>query len=224
MRLGLVCVAGGRGARFGGDKLAERIGDRTVLEMALAGLCRAFPDAPLVVVVPEPHLERWHAVLAPGFPSARLVPGGPRRQDSVRNGIESLDELGVEVAAVHDGARPVVHPADVKGVVWALGDAACTVLCGRVSDTVKRVDAHGVVVETLARTDLRLAQTPQVVRLAAIRRAWAQVADEEEFTDEASLMEAAGMPVRSVVAQHPNPKITTAEDLVLVRALVGADR
>ncbi len=224
MRVGLVCVAGGRGVRFGGDKLAERIGDRTVLEMALAALCRAFPEAPLVVAVPERHLERWRTVLAPTFPAARLVSGGLRRQDSVRHGLEELDGLGVDVAAVHDGARPIVHPADVKGVVWALGDAACSVLCCRAADTIKRVDADGMVVETLVRGELRMAQTPQVVRLSAIRRAWAQVSDEDEFTDEASLMEAAGMPVRSVVAQHPNPKITTAEDLLLVRALVGAER
>lgn len=224
MRPGLVCVAGGRGLRFGGDKLAERIGDRTVLEMAVSALSRAFPDAPTVVVVPEPHLDRWRAVLGPAFPAARLVAGGRRRQDSVRRGIETFDDGEVEVVVVHDGARPIVHPADVKGVLWALDDTACAVLCSRVAETVKRVDGSGMVVETLARDALRLAQTPQVVRLAAIRRAWRQLPDDEEYTDEASMVEAAGMPVRSVVAQHPNPKITTTEDLMLVRALVGALR
>jgi 2-C-methyl-D-erythritol 4-phosphate cytidylyltransferase len=224
MRLGLVCVAGGRGLRFGGDKLAERIGDRTVLEMAVSALARAFPDAPTVVVLPAPHLDRWRAILGPAFPSARLVAGGRRRQDSVRRGVEAFDDGEVDVVVVHDGARPIVHPADVKGVAWALDDTACAVLCSRVAETVKRVDSNGVVLETLARETLRLAQTPQVVRLAAMRRAWQQLSDDDEFTDEASMIEAVGMPVRSVVAQHPNPKITTTEDLMLVRALVGALR
>jgi 2-C-methyl-D-erythritol 4-phosphate cytidylyltransferase len=122
---------------------------------------------------------------------------------------------------VHDAARPLVNAADVKAVVWALGDAAGAVLCSRVTDTVKRVDGNGLVIDTLARDQLRLAQTPQVLRITALERAWQGTAPEREFTDEASLLEVVGMPVRSVIAQHPNPKITTRDDLALVRSMLG---
>jgi 2-C-methyl-D-erythritol 4-phosphate cytidylyltransferase len=224
VKLGLVCVGGGRGARFGGDKLAERIGERSVLESSLGALERAFPEAPQVVVVPAARLDDWRRRLEPSFPRAELVAGGPRRQDSVRAGVECAEQLGAEVVVVHDAARPLIDPQDVKGVAWALGAAAGAVLCARVHDTVKRVDSSGFVVETIAREDLRLAQTPQVFRVSALYRAWAEDDGHRLWTDEAALLESIGMPVRSVVAQHPNPKLTTESDLRLMHTLLQGDR
>jgi 2-C-methyl-D-erythritol 4-phosphate cytidylyltransferase len=220
VKLALVCVGGGRGARFGGDKLAEKIGDHTVLELSLGALERAFAEAPQFVVVPAVRLEDWRQRLESRFPRAELVAGGPRRQDSVRAGVERASELGAEVVAIHDAARPLVDPRDVKGVVWALGAAAGAVLCGRVNDTVKRIDSSGFVCETIDREDLRLAQTPQVFRISALFRAWAEDDGHHQWTDEAALLESVGMPVRSVVAQHPNPKLTTEGDLRVMRALL----
>jgi 2-C-methyl-D-erythritol 4-phosphate cytidylyltransferase len=221
MNLALVCVGAGRGQRYGGDKLAELLGDKTVLETALAALLRAFPDAPLFVVVPPNRLEEWGKRIASGFPGARLVAGGERRQDSVRSGVELAAAGGADVVAVHDGARPLVDPRDVKGVVWALGSAAASLLVAPVTDTVKRVVGSGEVVETVPREDLRLAQTPQVFRIAALTRAWQEVDFQCEWTDESSMLESLGMPVRSVLAQHANPKLTSDVDLSLMRALAG---
>jgi 2-C-methyl-D-erythritol 4-phosphate cytidylyltransferase/2-C-methyl-D-erythritol 2,4-cyclodiphosphate synthase len=219
LNLALVCVGGGRGERFGGDKLAELVGGRPILELSLTALRRAFPEVPLVVVVPAPRLEHWRQKLEGSFPEARFVEGGARRQDSVRAGVECAAEAGAEVAVVHDAARPLVDPQDVKGVVWALGDAAGAVLCSRVTDTVKRIDEHGLVRYTVDRGELRLAQTPQVFRVAALLRGWDEADQEIEWTDEAAMLESMGMPIRSVVAQRSNPKLTTEEDLVLIRAL-----
>jgi 2-C-methyl-D-erythritol 4-phosphate cytidylyltransferase/2-C-methyl-D-erythritol 2,4-cyclodiphosphate synthase len=221
MNLALVCVGGGRGERFGGDKLAEPLADRTVLESALAALRRAFPDPPLVVVLPASRLEDWRRRLEASFPDAVLVAGGARRQDSVRAGVETAAGLGAEVVAIHDAARPVVDPQDVKGVVWALGEtAAGAVLCGRPSDTVKRVDGDGFIIDTIDRDELRLAQTPQVFRLTALYRAWEESDPERLWTDEAAVLESLGMPVRSVVTERPNPKLTTEDDLLFIRSLL----
>jgi 2-C-methyl-D-erythritol 4-phosphate cytidylyltransferase len=134
-------------------------------------------------------------------------------------GVMRASELAADVVAIHDAARPLVDPQDVKGVVWALGDAAGAVLCSRVVDTVKRVDSDGLVLETLSRIDLRLAQTPQVFQTSALFRVWNEVDQNREWTDEASMLESIGMPVRSVVAQHPNPKLTTDRDLIVMRHL-----
>jgi 2-C-methyl-D-erythritol 4-phosphate cytidylyltransferase len=218
-KLALVCVGAGSGERFGGDKLAERVGGRSIFEHSMAALRRAFPNEQLVVVAPAHRMEHWRRELESHFPGARFVEGGRRRQDSVRAGVGAAADAGAEVVAVHDAARPLVDPQDVKGVVWALGAAAGSVLCGLVTDTVKRIDGDGLVRETVDRSELRLAQTPQVFRVAALYRAW-EVADQDvTWTDEAAMLEAIGMPVRSVVAQRPNPKLTTQEDLVLIRAL-----
>lgn len=216
----LVCVAAGRGARFGGDKLAERVAGRTVLDRSLDALRRARPDDPLVVVLPGSRLEEWRERLAGRSGDVHLVAGGARRQDSVRAGVEAAADRGAEVVVVHDGARPLVAPDDVRCVLRALGDAAGAVLCSRVHDTVKRVDREGFVLETVPRDTLRLSQTPQVFRVAALARAWRQVDGDGEWTDEAALLESLGMPVRCVLARSPNPKLTTADDLRMIRALV----
>lgn len=219
MNLALVCVGGGRGTRFGGDKLSELIGGRTAFERSLSALRRAFADAPLYAVVNHRQLDQWRERLAAEFSDVECVVGGDRRQDSVRAGVMRAHEFGADVVAIHDAARPLVDPQDVKGVVWALGAAAGSVLCARVTDTVKRVDSDGLVLETVSRIELRLAQTPQVFKISALIRAWDEVDQAVEWTDEASMLESIGLPVRSVVAQHRNPKLTTDQDLLLMRHL-----
>jgi 2-C-methyl-D-erythritol 4-phosphate cytidylyltransferase len=220
MNLALICVGGGRGERFGADKLVQALGDRSVFEVAVIALRAAYPAAPLVVVTPQNGLERWRDRLQISFPDALVVAGGDRRQDSVRAGVEAAQSGGATVVAVHDAARPLVHPEDVKRVVQALGSAPGAVLCSRVADTVKRVAADGTVLGTISRDDLRLSQTPQVFRVEALTRAWNRLGSSREWTDEAALLEANGELVHAVDALHANPKLTTAGDLVLLRAIL----
>ena len=191
-----------------------------MLEHALTALRRAFSDAALVVAVPAHRLEPWRALIAASFPDAELVAGGRLRQDSVRAGVERAVAGGAEVVVVHDAARPLVDADDAKGVVRALGSAAGAVLCAKVDDTVKRVDDDGLVVDTVDRDRLRLAQTPQVFRVTALLRAWREVDPSRIWTDEAAMLESLGLPVRSVVAERANPKLTTADDLRLIRLLL----
>jgi 2-C-methyl-D-erythritol 4-phosphate cytidylyltransferase len=217
-------VGGGRGSRFCGDKLAEKIGDRTVFERSLGALRRAFGTAPLIAVVGGHSLEQWRERLGRGFPDVECLPGGDRRQDSVRLGALRAAEHGADVVAIHDAARALVDPHDVKEVVSELDAADGSVLCARVTDTIKRVDGDGRVLETVPRDDLRLAQTPQVFRMSALRRAWDEADQAIEWTDEASMLESIGLSVRSVIARNPNPKLTTDQDLVLMRLLAGSTR
>jgi 2-C-methyl-D-erythritol 4-phosphate cytidylyltransferase len=107
-------------------------------------------------------------------------------------------------------------------VIGAVGGADGAILASRVSDTVKRVDGNEMVVDTLSRDRLRLALTPQVFQIATLLEVWQRADLKRVWTDEAALLESAGIPVRSVLARHPNPKVTTAADLRLVRAMVGS--
>ncbi len=218
-KLCFVCVGAGRGSRFGGDKLAQPLGDRTVFESALGALVAAIPAAALVVVVGPDRLQAWRNRLRPVFPEALLVGGGARRQDSVRAGVDAAIGLGAEVVAIHDAARPLVDPRDVVSVVDGLGEADGAILTARVSDTVKRVTSDSQVAETLDREDLRLALTPQVFRVASLQQAWEAAEGESEWTDESALLESAGMRVHCVAARFPNPKVTTPWDLRVIRAL-----
>jgi 2-C-methyl-D-erythritol 4-phosphate cytidylyltransferase len=222
LNLAFVCVGAGRGVRFGGDKLAEKIGSRSVMATTLGALARAAPETLLIVVVGEAKLEFWRQRLSPEFPQARIISGGDRRQDSVRAGVLYAAQAGAEVVAVHDAARPLVDPRDVEAVINALGEAAGVILSSRVSDTVKKIDGNEVVIDTLSRDRLRFALTPQVFRVSTLIEAWQRADPQRVWTDEAALLESAGIPVRTILARYPNPKITTEADLQIVRAMVGS--
>jgi 2-C-methyl-D-erythritol 4-phosphate cytidylyltransferase/2-C-methyl-D-erythritol 2,4-cyclodiphosphate synthase len=201
--------------------LAQDLGGGTVLEASLLALRRAFPEAPMVLVVADKRRDFWRGRLLPEFPALRLVAGGQSRQDSVRAGVEFAAREGAEVVVVHDAARPLVDSSDILAVVDALGDAEGAILTASISDTVKRIDVEHRIMATLPRDDLRLALTPQVFRVAALVEAWRLDATDRDWTDEAALLESVAMTVNSVDARHPNPKLTTASDLGLVRALLG---
>lgn len=220
--LAVVLVAAGSGSRYGGDKLAESLGGRSVLECSVAALTAACPEAPMVVVLPVGRIARWRPVLDRTRSGTVLVEGGDRRQDSVRRGVEAAAESGCDTVVIHDAARPLVQPSDIIATLAAISDADAAILCGRVVDTVKRVDAAGTVVETLDRDCLRLAQTPQVVRIDALRRAWAACDWHRAWTDESSMVAAIGLRVQTVTARFPNPKITIPADLLVARGLVAA--
>lgn len=220
-KLAIVIVGAGRGRRFGADKMSERLVGRTVLETTVAALRTAIPATPVVVVVAPEKAEDWRGVLESKSAGIEVITGGDRRQDSVRLGVERVAQLGAELVAVHDGARPLIQSVDIKAVVDVMGGASAAILCARVCDTVKRIGGEGLVCETLDRDHLRLALTPQVFRVAALESAWQSQDLSREWSDEAALIEADGGLVRCVTAEHPNPKITTAADLEFVRMICG---
>jgi 2-C-methyl-D-erythritol 4-phosphate cytidylyltransferase len=220
-KLAFVCVGAGRGLRFGSDKVSERLGERTVLETSIAALRAAVPAAPVVAVVAPEAVERWRRVLQSGFSGIEVIAGGSRRQDSVRLGVARAVDGGAEVVAIHDAARPLIHPDDVRKLIDAMTGASAAILVGEVSDTVKRVDERGVVRGTVDRRSLRLAQTPQVFRTAALEAAWRRQDLSRDWSDEAALLEADGCEVRCILADHPNPKLTTAGDLEMARLKTG---
>lgn len=219
--LAFVCVGAGRGRRFGSDKVSEKLGGRTVLEISIVALRTAIPEAPVVAVVAPDTVEWWRQVLEPEFSEIRVVSGGTRRQDSVRRGVERAVEWGAEVVVIHDAARPLVHSDDICRLIDAMDGADAVILTAAVSDTVKRVDANGIIRETVDRGSLRLAQTPQAFRVAVLETAWRRQDWSREWSDEAALLEADGCEVRSIVADYPNPKLTTAGDLDLARFKTG---
>ena len=217
MKLAVVIAAAGRSRRCGFDKLAASLGGATVLERSVGALRAALPTSPTVVVVDDDRVDHWRYCLS----SCEVIAGGPRRQDSVRLGVEKAAELDAEIVAIHDGARPLVHPEDVTRVIESLGGGDAVILCARVTDTIKRVAASELVEETVERDRLRLAQTPQVFRIAALEAAWGRQDPTSVWTDEAALLEIAGGKVLTVISNHANPKLTTAEDLKLMRLMIG---
>ncbi len=150
-----------------------------------------------------------------------ICPGGVNRQESVLTGLRALGDCALVI--VHDGGRPLVTPALIeRGVALAheRGAALCAV---RAKSTHKLVDPQGRVVSTPPREHLWEAQTPQVFRHATLLDGHERAARVgEAYTDDAALMEAAGHTVWVYEGSYRNIKVTTPEDLPLVRALYAA--
>ena len=218
MTVAVVIVAAGSGERLGlgVPKALVELGDRTMLEWSV----RAFHEHPsvdsLVIVGPAPSLSALSGLAG----TAQVVAGGVTRQESVLRGLAAVEDT-TEFVLVHDAARPLVTAAMITSVVEALAagsDAVIPVL--PVIDTVKRVDSSGQVLATVDRSDLRLVQTPQGFRRTVLATAHAGTGS--AVTDDAGLVEALGVPVRTVPGDELAFKITTARDLRLARQLVSS--
>lgn len=147
-----------------------------------------------------------------------IVTGGERRQDSVRHAFTVAARIA-DLVVIHDAARPLVTDALIRRTVDAAVDSGAAIAALRVSDTIKRGDSTGRIVETLRRGDIYLAQTPQAFHVQVLRDALA-IAD--EATDEAALAEQAGYPVQLVEGDPRNLKITTPADLEMAERLLAA--
>ena len=200
MTLGGVVVAAGSGERFGGPKAGVEVGGVPLWRLAADVLEAAGADP--VIVVGD----------VPGG-----VAGGPRRRDSVANGLAALPD-GIDFVLVHDAARPLARAEMARRVAVRLmqGDVDAVIPVVPVRDTVKRVDADRVV-ETVDRSDLVISQTPQGFRVAELRAA--QAADLDDASDEAALLERSGGTTVTVPGDPTNLKITYPGDLAVVEAL-----
>jgi len=150
----------------------------------------------------------------------RVVPGGVTRADSVKRGLMAIRSATAEIVAVHDGVRPFVTVEEISETVEAARRDGAAILATRVTDTIKVVDGQ-IVVETLARQNLRQALTPQCFRYDLLRQAYdtANVND-PALTDESALVERLGHKVTIVAGSPRNIKITTPRDLLIAETFL----
>jgi 2-C-methyl-D-erythritol 4-phosphate cytidylyltransferase/2-C-methyl-D-erythritol 2,4-cyclodiphosphate synthase len=214
-------VACGRGERFGGDRPKQYLplAGMPLLRHCLERLCR-HPGIERVRVVVHPDDAALYAAATEGLDMLEPVPGGATRQDSVRQGLESLSEDPPEWVLIHDGVRPLIGPALIGRVRRALGAHAAALPVLPVIDTLKR-GADGVVTGTVDRTGLYRAQTPQGFSYAKILEAHRRFAG-AAMTDDAALAEAAGLAVALVEGDEDNMKITEPADLARAERLLAA--
>jgi 2-C-methyl-D-erythritol 4-phosphate cytidylyltransferase/2-C-methyl-D-erythritol 2,4-cyclodiphosphate synthase len=170
-------------------------------------------------------LPQDHAAVPPSFLTAsgtpiRVVAGGARRQDSVANAFQAVDERA-EVVVIHDAARPFASRDLIARTIAAAKEYGAAVAAVQSRDTVKRARSSGgqerFVEETLARDTIYLAQTPQAFRRTVLAAAIA-AGGTVDATDEASLAERAGHSVRIVDGEWSNIKVTTPDDLAAAAA------
>lgn len=149
-----------------------------------------------------------------------VVAGGKERQDSVANGLAAVTEIDCYVA-VHDGARPFAGKAVFERTLAAAKEQGAAIAAVPVKDTIKVVDADGVVTETPARSSLVAVQTPQIFEVGLLKQAYAYLAENPTaVTDDASVVELLGHKVVVAMGRYENIKITTPEDLVFAENLL----
>ena len=212
-----IVSAAGSGERLGAGmpKAYVELCGHTMLERAVDGLLRSGVVDRVVVAVPADRVAETTALLAG---RAHVVAGGSERHDTVRL---ALDHVGdPEFVIVHDAARPLTPVEQIRRVVAALaGGLRAVVPVLPVVDTIKAVDANGVVLGTPERSGLRAVQTPQGFSAELLRRAY-QRAGSFTVTDDASLVENLGTPVHTVAGDPLAFKVTTPLDLLLARAVL----
>ena len=204
----------------GADKLFTEVAGQPLLAHAIAPFQECASIDRIVLVMAPLNLKRGRDLVERyGFTKAiALVKGGERRQDSVRLGLEALG--GCEYVAVHDGARPLATPELIARGLEAARETGAAAPALPIADTVKEAGPNGIVLRTLDRSRLWAVQTPQVFRYELLLRAHREIT--ADVTDDAAMVESLGEPVRLFEGSRANIKVTTVEDLTLIKALTAA--
>jgi 2-C-methyl-D-erythritol 4-phosphate cytidylyltransferase / 2-C-methyl-D-erythritol 2,4-cyclodiphosphate synthase len=217
-----VIVAAGRGLRAGADmpKQFRQIGGAPMIRQSLVTLLE-HPEVDVVQPVIHPEDVEMFRSSAVALELLPPVFGGATRQASVRAGLEALAPRQPAIVLIHDAARPFASAALVSRAIAAAAQSGAAIPALPVTDTVKTVDAAGLVDKTLDRNSLRLVQTPQSFAFPALLEAHrrAAAAGRDEFTDDAALAEWAGLKVSVFPGEPGNIKITNAGDFARAEAM-----
>lgn len=219
-RCGAVIVAAGSASRMGGiDKVMAPLGGTPMVARTAAAFqnCDAIAE---IVIVTRPDLIRPISALCAGMDKVRaVVAGGSSRQESVWLGLNALSE-DIQLAAIHDGARPLVSNLVIDRTVRAANSYGAAAPAVPVKDTIKVVKG-GLVEKTPDRATLQAVQTPQVFDFDLLRGALKKAEEEKAaVTDDCSAVERLGMKVKIVEGDERNLKVTTPMDLKIAEMLL----
>ena len=217
--VGAIIVAAGASRRMGGvDKIFAPLLGQPLIYYSL----KAFHDTPevtsVVLMLSPDNIDlgrelvdesEWHKV-------KHVCPGGQRRQDSVRLGLDMLPDS--EWIVVHDGGRPLIEATLISRGLEEARDTGSAVAAVPVVDTIKSADHRLLVTKTLKRDELWATQTPQVFERQLLVEAHQRVS--EESTDDAAMVERTGNQVRLFMGSYNNIKVTTPEDLRMAEAVL----
>ena len=226
-RTGVIIVAGGSGTRCGGTlpKQFALLGGMPVLARTINVCAEALPGAEIGVVLPERYTAFW-TDFAARFDVAKhhTATGGAERFDSVRRGIEAL-RSDPELIAVQDGVRPLASVGMIRRVAADAAHYGAAIPVIAAVDSLREVeaDAEGRITAShiVDRRRFRSVQTPQIFRAELLRKAYDRPY-RADFTDDASVVEAAGGSIHLSEGERSNLKITTPEDFILAEALLAA--
>ena len=219
----LLIAAAGSGRRMGADrnKLLLPLAGKPVIAWTLKAALAAEQIHWIGVVGQEIDREPILDLVRDANKPVTWIQGGSTRQESVLRGLAGLPEAAEQVL-IHDGARCLAEPALFDRCAMALASGQALIAATPVTDTIKRVDADGVITDTPDRSELWAAQTPQGFQVDQLRHGHAEAeANGWTVTDDASLYERLGWPVQVLDAGPSNIKVTTPFDLTVAEAVLA---
>lgn len=216
----VIIVAGGKGLRMGSDipKQFLPVGGRPVLMRTIDRFREYSSQTDIILVLPESQQDYWQELCRDySFDTPyRLASGGRTRFHSVRNGLALIPDEARGVAGVHDGVRPFPAVSVIARCHEAARRSGAAIPVVPVTDTLRHVTEG-----TVSRGDYRLVQTPQMFDIPLLKRAYRQEYT-DDFTDDASVVEALGHDIELVEGNRENIKITTPWDMVVAESLTAA--
>ena len=223
-----IVLAAGAGRRMGysDNKVCMPLGQYTVLQWNIQHMKQWDGLQEVIVVVADQERsfieEQVEAMQVPW--TVKYAVGGVERQDSVASGLSQVSDAA-DIILVHDGARPLATKDLARRVIEGAKEYGAVVPAIPVVDTIKRVDADGVVKETLVRSELYAMQTPQGFQRSVLLEAHAYAKEHGyQGTDDVSLVEFQGRPVRIVEGDRKNIKLTVPEDVAMAKKYLGVEQ
>lgn len=217
-----ILVAGGKGLRMGSDipKQFLPLRGRPVLMHTIDVFRRTYPDIHIILVLPREQQDYWRQLCGQHDYDVGLcvADGGETRFHSVRNGLSLIPDDARGVVGVHDGVRPFVSPETICRCYESAEEYGAVVPVVPVVETVRQVLSDGSSM-TVDRNAYRLVQTPQTFDIQLLKKAYGQPFD-PFFTDDASVVEAMGHPIKLVEGNNENIKLTNPADLKLAEGMV----
>ena len=214
-----IVVAAGQGRRFGGAKQFHLIHGIPMFIHSIQSFHQNRHIHTIIVVVPKREIAAVRQLIK-RFKLGKvkkIVAGGKRRQDSVLRGLNQLKRQS-GIVLIHDGVRPLVAQSLIDKGIKLCKRYKAIIFGTAMGDTVKEVKNRRVV-RTLPRHNLFLVQTPQFFDIRLLKKAFQQNTLDNEYTDEASLLEAQGVPVYIFQGRRDNIKVTKKDDLKLIEKL-----
>ncbi len=231
--VGIIVVAAGRGMRAGGGlpKQYRALGGRMVLARTVEALGNALPDATLACVIhPDDSSLFDEAMSQVRTKPARMldaVPGGATRQESVRAGLKAINDIknGINIVLIHDSVRCFSDTRLITDLVKSARMSRAVIPGIAITDSLKQADGNGLVRGAVSREGLYAVQTPQAFDIALISRAHADAAAAGlgDLSDDAALVEWAGVPVMIIPGSPRNFKLTTGADFARAEAMLMMD-
>ena len=217
----IIIVAGGKGLRMGSDvpKQFLPIKGMPVLMRTISRFHECNPSMQIILVLPHHQQQYWYDLCSQyAFDIAHtVVDGGDTRFASSHNGLAAIPDDATGTVGIHDGVRPFVAAEVISRCYDAARTHGAAIPVMPVTDTLRHIDS-ATTGHNVLRTDYRIVQTPQVFDIALLKRAFTQPF-REEFTDDASVVEAMGCSVEMVEGNRENIKITTPFDLKIAETL-----